>query len=69
MMGSKNGFRRSSFCGGGDCVEVETRDGGWVAVRDSKQHGSAEHVFTPQEWASFVRGVKAGEFDFGLPLS
>ena len=29
-------FRTSSFCSGGDCVEVGMRHGGVVAVRDTK---------------------------------
>ena len=55
-------FRRSSFCGDSSCVEVAfTTDG--VRVRDSKSIGGLELVFTPSEWAAFVSGVKAGEFN------
>jgi Domain of unknown function (DUF397) len=55
-------FRTSSFCSGGACVEVGMLPRGAVAVRDSKDR-MQELVFTPEEWAAFVAGVKNGEFD------
>jgi hypothetical protein len=57
-------FRTSSFCNFGECVEVgEAPDGTWV-VRDTKDAArSAALRFTADEWAAFVQGVKAGEFD------
>ena len=56
-------FRKSSFCtDGGSCVEVHLGASG-VAVRDSKDQGSALLRFDPAEWSAFVAGVKAGEFD------
>ncbi len=60
-------FRRSSQCGGGNCVEVAPLSNGQVAVRDSKDLDAPQHVYTPAEWVAFIQGVKAGEFDFGLP--
>lgn len=57
-------FRRSSFCGGGSCVEVAPLENGDIAVRDSKDTRRPELVYTPEEWAAFVQGVRAGEFDF-----
>jgi uncharacterized protein DUF397 len=54
-------FKTSSFCSGGDCVEVGMRDGG-VAVRDTKDR-SRELTFSPQEWAAFVAGIKRGAFE------
>ena len=63
---SGQGYRRSSFCGGGSCVEVAPLENGRVAVRDSKDTTKQEHVYTQEEWNDFVKGVKAGEFDFGL---
>lgn len=52
----------SSFCSGGECVEVERlRDGG-VIVRNT-QILSEDVTFTAEEWAAFVAGVKNGEFD------
>jgi hypothetical protein len=59
------GFRRSSYCHNGSCVEVEPRHGE-VAVRDTKNTRQAELRYTTAEWVAFIRGVKAGEFDFGL---
>lgn len=57
-------FRPSSFSGGGECVEVkQVPNAGPVAVRHSKQHEQPPLVFTPAEWAAFIKGVKAGEFD------
>jgi hypothetical protein len=59
-------FRRSSFCGNGQCVEVATLPDGSVAVRDSKSPGHPPKFYTPAQWSAFVLGVKAGEFDFGI---
>ena len=55
-------YRTSSFCSGGDCVEVGMLQGGVVAVRDTKDR-SQELVFSSQEWAMFVAEVKRGAFD------
>ena len=60
-------YRRSTFCGGGTCIEVAPLPDGTVALRDSKDLTVPEHRYTPEEWSAFVQGVKAGEFDFGLP--
>jgi hypothetical protein len=47
----------------GACVEVAFLDDGRVGVRDSKDRGAGPAlVFTPSEWAAFVRGVTDGEF-------
>lgn len=55
-------FRTSSFCSGGDCVEVGPLPRGAMAVRDTKDPGRTL-VFTRDEWAEFVASVKDGEFD------
>jgi hypothetical protein len=59
-------FRKSSFSlyllG---CVEVGVRDG-LIRVRDSKDRERGELTFNANEWDAFVRGVKAGEFDFSF---
>lgn len=52
----------SSFCSGGDCIAVEREPGGNVALSDSKNPGPSL-LFTAQEWAAFILGAKAGEFD------
>lgn len=57
-------YHVSSFCSGGGCVEVGWLPGGEVAVRDAKDaERSTSLVFTRDEWAAFVAGVKHGEFD------
>lgn len=56
-------FKHSSFCGGGSCVEVAAVAGDAFAVRNSAHPHQPSLLFTAQEWADFVRGVKAGEFD------
>lgn len=56
-------YRVSSFCSMGNCVEVGRTPEGSVAVRDRKDPERGPLVFTPEEWADFVAGVKAGEFD------
>jgi hypothetical protein len=55
-------YKTSSFCSGGDCVEVGMRHGDAVAVRDTKNR-SQELVFSSQEWAMFVAEVKSGAYD------
>jgi hypothetical protein len=40
-----------------------TRAGDSVLVRDSKDPSAVVLAFTPDEWAAFVAGVRAGEFD------
>lgn len=57
------GFRVSSFCNGGTCVEVAPLADGHVAVR-SGQLGRPTLVYSAGEWRDFVAGVKNGEFDF-----
>ena len=47
----------------GNCVEVAAIAGGGVAVRDSKDPDGPVLRFTAAEWAAFVAGVAAGEFD------
>jgi len=54
-------------CNNSACVQVAHLADGMVAVRDSKDTAKAPHFFDGAEWAAFVTGVKAGEFD--LPAS
>jgi hypothetical protein len=44
-------------------VEVRQMPGGSVAVRDGADPAQSWLVFTPEEWAAFIAGVKNGEFD------
>jgi hypothetical protein len=55
-------WRRASFCQTGECVEVAAQ-GGMVVMRNSSHPGSGYLLYTTEEFSSFVRGVKAGEFD------
>jgi hypothetical protein len=55
-------FKSSRSYGGGACVEVRAIEGG-VRVRDSKHPNGPQLAFTPREWAAFIEGVRAGEFD------
>ena len=57
----------SRACNNSACVQVAHLPGGMVAIRDSKNVAKPAHVFDSGEWAAFVTGVKAGEFD--LPAS
>lgn len=54
---------KSSFSGGGGCVEAaRTADGG-MAIRDTKDRTKAAHVYTRDEWQAFLIGALNGEFD------
>ena len=59
-------FRKSStsgkFDGNSDCVEVAFVTDA-IGVRDSKSRKKSPLQFTRSEWAAFIQGVKAGEFD------
>ncbi|GAA5076887.1 DUF397 domain-containing protein [Thermocatellispora tengchongensis] len=57
-------FKASFSDNGGGCVEVAIGDDG-VAVRDSKDPSGPVLRFTDLEWAAFIAGVHAGEFDLG----
>jgi Domain of unknown function (DUF397) len=57
-------FRASSTCSWGNCVEIGRSPDGTVLVRDTKNSAQQPLAFTDDEWAAFVAGVKAGEFDF-----
>jgi Domain of unknown function (DUF397) len=56
------GWRRSSKCAAGDCVEVllgEDR----VAMRDSKSPEAGVLQFDRDAWIGFVSAVRSGKFD------
>jgi ABC-type amino acid transport substrate-binding protein len=50
----------------GHCVEVARLSADSIGVRDSKDTapGRPVLVFARQEWAGFLQGIKAGDFDF-----
>jgi Domain of unknown function (DUF397) len=55
-------WRKASFCGSTECVEVGRQDH-VIIVRDSgRPHGSTLR-YTFEEWRSFVRNIKDGGFD------
>ena len=56
------GWHKSTFSGNNGCVEV-ARLGDGAVVRDTKDRSGPVLRFTEAEWAAFVAGVKAGEFD------
>ena len=57
-------FRKSSLSPQPDqCVAVAPLANGGRAVAHSRHLGEAQLNFTNDEWAAFLAGVKAGEFD------
>jgi len=58
----QSAWRRASFCASNECVEVAQR-GDMIILRDSAQpHGSMLHCVA-EDWESFMRSIKSGEFD------
>ncbi|WP_024799426.1 DUF397 domain-containing protein [Nocardia sp. BMG51109] len=57
-------WRKSSFSGpDGHCVECAPLPDTAVAVRNSNRPHDGTLVFTRAEWAAWIRGCRAGEFD------
>ena len=57
-------WRKSTRSGQtGNCVEVATNLPDVVAVRDTKNRDGGTLLFTQDEWAAFICGIKDGEFD------
>jgi predicted secreted Zn-dependent protease len=59
-------WRKSSRSSDGACVEV-AMDHDAVLVRDSKAPTGRVLRFNRHEWAAFLAGVRAGEFDLEEP--
>ncbi|MBF6167859.1 DUF397 domain-containing protein [Streptomyces gardneri] len=58
-------WRKSSFSNpSGNCVEVAEAANGQVAVRNSRDPEGGILLYTRPEIDAFVRGAKAGEFDY-----
>ncbi len=55
------GWRRSTRCVGGDCLEVLIEHEG-VSVRDSKDLAAGVLCFSRYEWARFVVDVREDAF-------
>jgi len=54
-------WRASSLCAAGECIQVARLDDA-IMVRSSADPGK-QLRFTVQEWADFLAGVRAGDFD------
>ena len=49
---------------GGSCVEIAALpDGSGVAVRNSRDPAGPALIYTPEEVAAFILGVRDGDFD------
>ncbi|WP_219472096.1 DUF397 domain-containing protein [Nonomuraea rhizosphaerae] len=57
-------WRKSSqSVGAGECVEVARLSDDQIGVRQSRTPDVAPMIFTRQEWAAFLLGVHALEFE------
>lgn len=55
---------RSRYCSGADSTCVEVMMGvDRVGVRDGKEASGPILVFSVKEWNTFVRGIRAGNFN------
>lgn len=65
MHNNLKGWRKSSYSANAqNCVEVADLPGGGRGVRDSKNPGGPELMFTTgSEWAAFTDSIRSGEFD------
>ncbi|MEZ0095783.1 DUF397 domain-containing protein [Streptacidiphilus sp. EB129] len=55
-------WRKSSYSGNGQCVEIATPAVG-VAVRDSKDPEGPTLSFSADAWSSFLTEIGQGSFD------
>ena len=55
-------WRKSSFSGAIDCVEV-CHDLDHIRVRDSKDRSGHQVVCAPQAWTTFLAAVRTGVLD------
>jgi hypothetical protein len=62
MLRDDGQFHVSSFCTAGTCVGVALGED-TITVADQGDPERARLRFGREEWAAFVAGVKAGEFD------
>ena len=54
-----NRWRKSTYCSGGDCVEIGAAGAGAV-VRDSKDPGGAVLAFGAASWERFTARLRQG---------
>ncbi|MGW7419078.1 DUF397 domain-containing protein [Streptomyces sp. NPDC054813] len=62
-LGEQGWERPWSGPNGGQCVEAKQLADGRVAVRQSTDPAGPARIYTPEEIAAFVRGVKEGLAD------
>jgi hypothetical protein len=55
---SRARWRKSTYSGNGNCIEIGHRPPGAIAVRDSADPGGPALAFTPGQWTAFTRAVK-----------
>ena len=55
-------WRKSSSSDTNECVEIRFR-GGVTQVRNSRDRGGPVFTFDAPEWAAFLAGIRAGEFE------
>jgi hypothetical protein len=63
IVGEDPEFTKSTFSGGGNCLEV-AHVGGWVLLRNSRNPDTELIRLTLDEWKAFTRGVQHGELCF-----
>jgi hypothetical protein len=54
------GWRKPSYCQGGECPEIATIEG-LIALRSSSEPDSVIR-YSKEEWRALVQAIKAGEF-------
>jgi Domain of unknown function (DUF397) len=65
-LGTEGWHKPWSGTNGGSCVEAKQLPDGRIAVRQSTDPQGPALVYTHQEMATFLAGVKAGAADFLL---
>jgi hypothetical protein len=62
-----NGWRRSSYCNGGACIEVRQNAHFpgrlWIRHQAGGTPTASELSVTRAEFAAFIKACRAGEFD------
>ncbi|HEY2508655.1 MAG TPA: DUF397 domain-containing protein [Streptosporangiaceae bacterium] len=55
-------WRVARKCNGGQCVRVAVH-GDEILVGSTKQGGGPVLAYSREEWATFVEGIRQGDFD------
>jgi hypothetical protein len=56
-------WRKATFSGAQNCVEVARLGPNAIGVRHSRDPNGSTLVYTSAEWEAFLAGARAGEFD------